>query len=214
MKALILVDLQNDFFPGGALGVKGGDRILPSIQALMKLDWDVVVASKDWHPSNHGSFAASHGKKVGEKVILDQIEQILWPEHCVQGSLGAEFAPGWDNKKIERVFYKGTEKEIDSYSTFFDNERKKNTGLGDFLNQRKITDVYLAGLTTEYCIKYSTFDALDLGFNVFVVEDACQALNLSQGDGEKALNEMKKQGAHIIKLQELKEKWRTQKQLS
>lgn len=198
MKALVLVDIQNDFLPGGSLAVHNGHEIIPKINELLTCDFDVIVATKDWHPHDHGSFAIVHHKKVGEIIEFNHLPQILWPSHCVQGTSGADFGPGWDTSKIERIFHKGVDKSMDSYSTFFDNGHRRSTGLDFFLRQKKITDLYIAGLTTDYCIKYSVLDALELGFNTFVFQDACRPVELQPGDGEKALQEMRDKGAHII----------------
>lgn len=203
-KALVLVDLQNDFFPNGALGVHDGDKILPVISELLKKNWDVIVASKDWHPVDHGSFASTHGKQVGERVNLKGYDQILWPVHCVQNTTGADFAPGWDPAPIEKIFHKGTDKEIDSYSTFFDNGHLKSTGLEAYLRKKGIHEIYLAGLTTEYCIKYSALDAISLGFKACVVEDGCRPVDLKPGDGARALEEMRKAGVKIVKLKDIR----------
>lgn len=203
LSALILVDLQNDFFPGGALAVKEGDKILPAINKLLQKQFDVVIATKDWHPHNHGSFASTHGLKTGDVIDLNGLKQILWPVHCVQGSKGAEFAPGWETAKVDKIFHKGIEREIDSYSTFFDNGRKRSTGLEEFLRQKNITEIYIAGLVTDYCVKYSALDALRLGFEVYVVSDGCCAVNLSPDDEAQAYKEMRAAGAHIITSEEL-----------
>lgn len=203
MKALLLVDIQNDFLPGGALAVNGGNEIIPVVKRLLKLNFDMVIATKDWHPSNHGSFAINHNKQPGERVILDGLEQILWPVHCVQGSKGAEFSEGWAKDKIEKIFYKGTDKNIDSYSTFFDNGHRKATGLAEFLHEKRITDIYIAGLATDYCVKYSAIDATKLGFNVFVVGDACRGVNLRPDDTKNALEEMQRAGIKIIQSNDL-----------
>lgn len=204
MTALILVDLQNDFIPGGALAVSEGDKIIPIIDKLIKQDFDLIVATKDWHPADHGSFASNHpGKKPGDRVELDRLVQILWPDHCVQNTHGSEFAKGWDTNCIQMIFYKGTDKHIDSYSTFYDNGHRKSTGLGEFLTEKGIKDVYVAGLATDYCVKYSVLDAIKLGFNVYVIEDACRGVNLKPGDSQHALNEMRQLGAHMITSEEL-----------
>jgi len=196
--ALIVVDLQNDFVPGGALAVNEGHRIIPLVDELLSLPFDVKVATKDWHPKNHGSFAQTHGKRTGDVIILQGIEQILWPTHCVQGSLGADFASGWNTNKIEKVFHKGTETHIDSYSTFFDNGHLHATGLEEYLRKKSVTDVYLVGLATDYCVKYSVLDACKLGFNTYVIVDACRGVNLKPQDTEQALQEMKAAGAHLV----------------
>lgn len=200
--ALIIVDLQNDFLPGGALAVKEGDKIVPLIDELLNQKFDAKVATKDWHPRDHASFAPNHGKKPGDVIMLEGIEQILWPVHCVQGSKGSEFAPGWDTKKIEKIFYKGIDKTIDSYSTFFDNGHRRATGLADYLKSKKISDIYIAGLATDYCVKYSALDALHLGFNTNIITDACRGVNLKPSDTEQALKEMQEAGAHLVSLQE------------
>lgn len=203
MTALLLVDLQNDFLPGGSLGVKNGDQILPIINRLLTHPFDVVAATQDWHPSDHGSFAETHGKKIGEVVDLKGLKQILWPVHCVQGTKGAQFPEHWDHSKVKKIFHKGTDKDVDSYSAFFDNGHRKSTGLHDFLQSRGIKDIYIAGLTTDYCVKYSVMDALKLGYNVFVVLDACKPVNLSSDDEEKAVQEMLQEGANMIYSSEL-----------
>jgi nicotinamidase/pyrazinamidase len=203
MKALLIVDIQKDFLPGGALGVNEGDKVIPLVNQLSELDFDVIVASKDWHPNNHGSFARSHGKHPGEHVVLKGMDQILWPVHCVQGTPGAEFAEDLRQDNIEKVFFKGTDWDIDSYSAFFDNGQLKSTGLADYLKEKKITDIYIAGLTTDYCVKYSVLDAAQLGFKIHVVLDACKPVNLSHDDEAKAIEEMKEVGAHLTTTQEL-----------
>ena len=203
MKALILVDIQNDFLPGGAFAVKNGDEILPIIEKLVSLPFDIIVATQDWHPADHGSFAVNHGKKVGEKTQLGGIEQILWPAHCIQDTLGAALSPGLDKKKIDQVFFKGTDKMIDSYSTFFDNSHQKSTGLDEYLRKYGVNEIYLAGLATDYCVKYSALDALELGFVVHVIVDACRGINLQPADTKNALNEMKTAGAKLTTSKEI-----------
>lgn len=197
MNALLLVDLQNDFLPNGALPVKEGDQVLPVVNRLLDLPFDIVVATKDWHPPDHGSFAKTHQKKPGEKIILNGLDQILWPVHCVQNTAGAEFSKDWKSQKAQKIFYKGTDKNIDSYSTFFDNGHLKSTGLEEFLREHSIENVYIAGLATDYCVKYSVLDALQLGFKVHVITDACRAVNLKEGDEELALKEMALAGAKM-----------------
>ena len=197
-KALLIVDLQNDFLPGGALAVPKGDLIVPIVNALIHQPFDIIVATKDWHPSDHGSFADNHGKQPGDHVRLSGLDQILWPRHCVQGTAGAEFAPGWDTTQLDKIVYKGTNKDIDSYSTFFDNGHLKSTGLEDYLKEYGVKEIYVAGLATDYCVKYSTIDALELGFNVFVIYDACQGVNLQPHDTKKALDLMSQAGAVLV----------------
>jgi nicotinamidase/pyrazinamidase len=203
MNALILVDLQNDFLPGGALAVPHGDEVIPLADQLQR-QFDLVLATKDWHPPNHGSFAANHpGKKPGDRIVLDGIEQILWPAHCVQNTYGAEFASSFDTSRIAHVFHKGTERNIDSYSTFFDNAHRRHTGLAYYLEKRGINDVYLMGLALDYCVKYSTLDACELGLNTFVITDGCRGIELESGDVDRALDQMKHAGAVLLKSSEL-----------
>lgn len=203
MTALILVDLQNDFMPGGALEVKNGDEVLPVINKMLSKKFDTVVATQDWHPKHHGSFASSHRKPIGEVIELDGIPQILWPDHCIQDTYGAEFHPGWDHTKVNEIFHKGTEKNVDSYSTFFDNGNRRSTGLEDYLKKRNIKKLYLAGLATDYCVKYSVLDACRLGFETYVILDGCRGVNLHPLDSETAVEEMKKAGAHIVTSKEI-----------
>jgi nicotinamidase/pyrazinamidase len=201
--ALILVDLQNDFMPGGALAVPHGGEVIPLADELQRR-FDLVVATKDWHPRDHGSFAANHlGKKPGDRIILDGIEQILWPVHCVQNTHGAEFAPFFDTSHIAHVFHKGTERNIDSYSTFFDNAHRRHTGLAHYLEKRGIKNIYLMGLALDYCVKYSTLDARHLGLNTYVIVDGCRGIDLEPGDIARALDDMKRAGAILLKSNEL-----------
>ena len=203
MNALILVDLQNDFLPGGALAVPRGDEVIPLADELQRR-FDLVVATKDWHPRDHGSFAANHpGKKPGDRIMLDGIEQILWPVHCVQNTPGAEFAPSFDTTRIAHIFHKGTERNIDSYSTFFDNAHRRHTGLAHYLRERGIKEIYLMGLALDYCVKYSTLDARHLGLNTYVIVDGCRGIELRPGDIARALDEMKRAGAILLKSPEL-----------
>lgn len=197
-KALILVDLQKDFMPGGALAVKDGDHVIPVVNKLVNTPFDVIIATKDWHPKDHGSFSSTHNKSPGEVINLDGLEQILWPMHCVENTPGAELHPGVDVSKVDKVFFKGIEKNIDSYSTFFDNGKRRSTGLDKYLKEKGIKNVYLAGLATDYCVKYSVLDALKLGFNTYVIIDACRGINLHPDDTIRAIEEMIKGGAHII----------------
>jgi nicotinamidase/pyrazinamidase len=203
MTALIIVDLQNDFLPGGALPVPHGDEVIPLANGLQR-HFDLVVATKDWHPPNHGSFAANHkGKKPGDRIILDGIEQILWPVHCVQNTQGAEFAHAFDRSRIAHVFHKGTERNIDSYSTFFDNAHRRHTGLADYLKERSIKEIYLMGLALDYCVKYSALDARHLGLNTHVILDGCRGIGLEAGNIDRGLDEMKRAGTTILQSRDL-----------
>lgn len=177
MKALIVVDIQNDFIPGGSLAVPAGNEIIPIVNRLEK-KFLLVVATQDWHPESHLSFASNHpGKNAYETVIVDGLEQILWPDHCLQGEKGAMFPAEFDDRRVEAIFRKGTDPRIDSYSGFFDNGRKKSTGLGDYLKGRGVRQVYLCGLAAEYCVLYTALDAVELGFETYYLEDATRALS-------------------------------------
>jgi nicotinamidase/pyrazinamidase len=199
MNTFILVDLQNDFIPGGALPVPEGDQIIPVLNRLQP-HFDLVVATQDWHPAQHGSFAANHpGRKQGEMIDLNGLPQILWPVHCVQGTPGADFVPGLERKQWDRVFVKGTDPQIDSYSGFFDNGHRQATGLGDYLREKGVRDVYVAGLATDYCVKFTVLDALKLGFKTHLIEDACRGVNLQPNDVRDAIEAMKAAGAAVLK---------------
>jgi nicotinamidase/pyrazinamidase len=199
MKALILVDIQNDFLPGGALAVPGGDEIIPIVNQLQN-HFDLIVATQDWHPADHGSFAANHaGKSPGDRIDLDGHPQILWPVHCVQGTPGADFAPALRRDRWSRVFPKGTDVTVDSYSGFFDNGHRHPTGLGAYLRDQGVTDVYVAGLATDYCVKFTALDAVKLGFRTRLIDDACRGVNLRPGDVRHAVDEMRAAGVGIVK---------------
>ena len=184
MDALILVDIQNDFCPGGSLAVREGDRIVPIVNELQKR-FDLVVATKDWHPPGHSSFES------------------LWPPHCVQGTGGAEFVAALDTSRIAHVFLKGTDPAVDSYSGFFDNEHKLSTGLGDWLRAQGVTRVTVVGLATDYCVKFTALDALRLGFETTVVRDACRGVEVNAGDTERAVEEMSAAGARVVESREI-----------
>ncbi len=196
-RALILVDLQNDFMPGGALGVAEGDQVVPFANRLQGF-FDLVFATQDWHPPGHSSFARNHpGHAIGEVIDIEGISQVLWPVHCVQNTDGAALVSTLVTSGIGRTFYKGTHPEIDSYSAFYDNGHRQSTGLGDYLKQMGVEAVYLMGLATDYCVKYSVLDARRLGFNTTVIKDGCRAVELQPGDGEKAIEEMRVSGAQF-----------------
>jgi nicotinamidase/pyrazinamidase len=197
VKALILVDIQNDFCPGGALAVAEGDHIIPIVNRLMPR-FDLVVATQDWHPEDHGSFASRHdGKNPGDMHELAGLPQVMWPDHCVQGSDGAEFHPHLDTKRIEAVFRKGTDKTIDSYSGFYDNAQRRSTGLLGYLKEKGVSEVYVVGLATDYCVKFTAIDARNGGFETTLVEDAARGVNLNPGDVERAIAEMKAAGIRV-----------------
>jgi len=197
-RALIIVDIQNDFCPNGALPVPNGDEVIPVVNSIMN-EFDLVVATKDWHPENHISFAKNHpGKKVGDVVETKNGIQILWPEHCVQNTYGAEFAKGLLTDRIDKIIYKGTNPEIDSYSGFFDNQRKNKTELDDYLKSKGVSDIYITGLATDYCVKFTALDGLSLGYKVYVIKDAVRGVNVNKGDSEKALMLIEEKGGKII----------------
>ena len=198
MNALIVVDLQNDFCPGGALAVAQGDAVVPVVDRILPL-FDAVVATQDWHPANHASFAVNHpGCAVGDVIELGGMPQILWPVHCVQHTEGAAFHRQFDTTGLDGIFQKGVDAGIDSYSGFFDNGRVRSTGLGDYLNKRGIGTVYLCGLATDYCVKATALDALSLGFQTYVIADACRGVNLQAGDDQKALAQIREAGGQIV----------------
>ncbi|PWU08197.1 MAG: bifunctional nicotinamidase/pyrazinamidase [Verrucomicrobia bacterium] len=198
MNVLIIVDVQNDFVPGGALAVSEGDQVVPVINRLQP-QFDLVVATQDWHPANHGSFAANHpGKRIGEAIKLNGLPQILWPVHCVQNTPGAEFVRSLDTARVTRVFQKGTDPQIDSYSGFFDNGHRRATGLDAFLKERNVTEVSVVGLATDYCVKFTALDSVTLGFKTNLIEEACRGVNLKPGDVARALEEMRRAGVQIV----------------
>ena len=206
MKALILVDIQNDFMPRGALPVRDGDAVVEVANRLQP-HFDLVVATQDWHPPNHGSFAVNHpGREPGEVIDLDGIEQILWPVHCVQSTSGAEFHPTLDTGRVDRIFHKGTDPGIDSYSGFFDNGHRKSTGLDDFLEEKGVSDVYVLGLATDYCVKFTALDAVRLDYNACLIEDGCRGVDLRPGDVSRAVQVMEAAGVQIVRSSELIER--------
>jgi nicotinamidase/pyrazinamidase len=201
--ALIIVDVQNDFIPGGALAVNEGDHVVPLINELQE-KFTHVIATQDFHPADHGSFAANHsGKNPGEFIELAGLTQILWPVHCVQGSPGAEFHPALNQSQWEAIFQKGKNPEVDSYSGFFDNARRGDTGLGDYLKLKGIEQVFVCGLALDYCVKFTALDAKSLGFETALIVDATRAVNLNSKDGESAIAEMDEAGITILTSQEL-----------
>jgi nicotinamidase/pyrazinamidase len=198
MRALILVDLQYDFMPGGALAVAHGDDTVAIANRVLP-HFSVVAATQDWHPQNHASFAANHpGVDVGQVLELAGQPQVMWPAHCVQDTHGAELHAELDRARITEVIRKGTDPAIDSYSGFFDNHKQKATGLAEWLRSRWIEQVYVMGLATDYCVKATALDARALGFDVKLIEDGCRAVELNAGDGERALAEMRAAGVAIV----------------
>lgn len=185
MKALIVVDIQNDFLQGGSLAVQGGNEIIPVINSIQE-KFDLVVATQDWHPKGHKSFASQYSNKsVYEKIDLNGIEQVLWPDHCVQGTFGAEISSELNQNKIEAIFRKGMNTTIDSYSGFYDNGKLKCTGLGDFLKGRGMKEIFICGLAADYCVYFTAKDALELGFTSTIIENATKAIDVSNFENIK-----------------------------
>ncbi len=196
MKALLLIDIQYDFLPGGALAVKEGDQIIPIVNRLQP-HFDLVVATQDWHPPQHKSFASSHaGKQVFETIELAGLQQVLWPDHCVQETEGAALSKALDTHRVEAIFRKGTDVEIDSYSAFYDNGYLKSTGLAHYLRGKGIEQVYVAGLAGDFCVYFSAKDALKEGFETYIIEDATRAIN-TEGF-EKAMQDILQKGGKVI----------------
>jgi len=178
-KALIVIDVQNDFCPGGALAVPEGDRIIPGINALMA-EADAVILTQDWHPAGHSSFASSHpGKAPYDMIEMPYGPQVLWPDHCIQGSEGADFHALLDQTSADLILRKGYTPEIDSYSAFFENDKTTPTGLYGYLRTREITQLTMVGLALDFCVNYSAVDAARLGFQVDVRRDLCRAIDLN-----------------------------------
>jgi len=193
--ALVVVDVQNDFCPGGALPVPLGDEVVSPINAVMR-SFERVVLSQDWHPAGHVSFASSHpGRSVGDLEPAEGIDQYLWPDHCVAGAKGADFHPGLDADRASIILRKGTRKMLDSYSCFFENDRKTPTGLEGWLRSLGVRRLVVAGLAKDYCVLYTVLDALRLGFGALVLEDATRAVGSPPGSAERALSSMREAGA-------------------
>ncbi len=206
MKALVIVDVQNDFCPKGALAVPEGDQVVDTINRIQP-EFDLVVATQDWHPAEHGSFAANHpGRCVGDQIDLDGLAQILWPVHCVQGTAGAELHPELNRSRIARVFQKGADPTVDSYSGFFDNGHRHATGLAEYLQGQGVTEVYVCGLATDYCVMFTALDAVGLGFKTHLLEKACRGVELSPGDVQQAVEQMRRQGVIVLRETTVEEK--------
>jgi nicotinamidase/pyrazinamidase len=201
MKTLIIVDLQNDFVPGGALAVPEGDQIIPVVNRIQD-KFDLVIASQDWHPANHVSFASNHkNKKPLDKIEWHGTEQILWPDHCVQETWGAELHPDLNTKKVEAIFRNAMDPEIDSYSGFYDNDHKKSSGLTGFLHERKADDLYFCGLAADVCVYFSIKDALQEGFSATLIEDATRAIDADEY--QRVRKEITEKGCKIINSSDL-----------
>lgn len=196
--ALLMIDIQNDFCPGGALAVREGDVIVPLVNRLQPL-FSEVLATQDWHPPHHGSFASQHpGRQPGESVVLFDLPQILWPDHCVEHTWGADFHPTLDTERIARVFRKGSNPKVDSYSGFYDNGRRHDTGLTSYLRAREVSHVTIVGLATDYCVKWTALDAASEGFETAVLLPACRGVDLESGDVERALMDLRAAGVNVM----------------
>jgi nicotinamidase/pyrazinamidase len=196
--ALILVDLQKDFCAGGALPVPDGDAVVPIVNRLQP-HFELIVVTQDWHPREHMSFAANHpDKRPGDVIEVDGMRQVLWPMHCVQDTFGAELHADLDRSRIAKCIQKGTRRDIDSYSGFFDNGHRQATGLGDYLRSRNVRRVFICGLATDFCVKFTVLDAIALRFETMLIADACRGVNLLPHDATDAVAEMRRHGAVII----------------
>ena len=197
MKALLLIDIQNDFLPGGALPVPQGDEVVPVANGLMS-KYELVIATQDWHPPDHLSFASQHpDRQIGEVVDLDGVQQVLWPDHCVQNTSGAQFAAKLNLSGIQQVVQKGTDRTIDSYSGFFDNARRKKTQLESLLRAKGVDTLHLIGLATDYCVKATALDAVDLGFHTVLILAGVRGVELHRGDCQRAIDQMRAAGVEI-----------------
>ena len=198
MLTLLLIDLQNDFMPGGPLGVPQGDLVVPVANRAMDMI-SHVVATQDWHPPDHGSFASQHpGVELGQVFELDGLSQVAWPDHCIQGTSGAAFDDRLCSDRIAQVIKKGMAREVDSYSGFFDNGQERATGLDDYLKSIDSRELVVMGLATDYCVRFTVLDALRLGYRTTVVLEGCRGVNLTPGDVDRAVDEMRQAGAHIL----------------
>ncbi len=202
MNALIVVDTQNDFCPGGSLAVPDGDKVVPVINKLAET-FEQIIHTQDWHPAGHHSFASSHsGKEPFDQIEMPYGRQVLWPDHCIQGSRGAEFHPDLDTNRSQLILRKGFRKEIDSYSGFYENDHKTVTGLAGYLNERGIKTLYITGLAADFCVKWTALDACKEGFRVHVIEDAVRGLDVD-GSLDQAWKEMIQAGAQITNSESL-----------
>ncbi len=196
MKALIIVDIQHDFLPGGALEVAHGDQVIPVVNQLQD-QFPLVVATQDWHPEKHGSFASAHpGKQVFDTIDLQGLDQILWPDHCIQGSEGASFPKELNHERIEAIFRKGLDPMIDSYSGFFDNGRKKSTGLTGYLRAKGVDEVFICGLAGDFCVAYTTLDAISEGFKTWLIKDATRPIDKDGFDS--MISNIVEKGGYVV----------------
>jgi nicotinamidase/pyrazinamidase len=202
-RALIVIDVQIDFCPGGNLAINDGDKIVPAINSIMD-KFDLVVSTQDWHPQSHISFASNHkGKNVYDQIYTNGITQTLWPNHCVQGTSGADFHKDINSNKFNCVIRKGVNPDIDSYSAFLENDKKTETGLHGYLNALKVKDIFLCGLATDYCVYYSAMDAVKYGFNTTLLLNACRGINVPEGSIDKCVKDMEGAGIKVIQTDDL-----------
>ena len=198
MDGLILVDLQNDFFENGALAVPKANEIIEPVNKILD-SFRLVIATQDWHPSDHRSFASNNpGVSVGELIEIEGLKQIMWPNHCVQGSFGAMFHSNLNTQKIIKVFQKGCNINVDSYSGFYDNAKRGDTGLKSYLDKMNVNRLFIVGLATDYCVKFTALDAVECGFETFLIQDCCRAVNLDAGDEQNAIDLMRDHGVGLI----------------
>jgi len=200
-RALIIIDIQNDFCPGGPMAVREGNATVAVANRCareFRARGECVVALQDWHPANHGSFASVSGEPVYTLGELNGLAQIWWPDHCIENSPGADFHPDLDCSLIDAVFRKGGDTDVDSYSAFFDNGHRRKTELDNWLRERGITHLQMLGLATDYCVKYSVLDALELGYQVQVIKEGCRGVDIHPDDSKTAFAQMQAQGAEII----------------
>jgi nicotinamidase/pyrazinamidase len=198
MEALIIVDVQNDFLPNGALAVANGDEIIPFINSIQP-DFELIIATIDWHPLHHSSFAVNNeGTEIGEVITLAGLNQIMWPAHCVQHSVGAALSSELDRERIQHFVTKGEDAEIDSYSGFFDNGRKKATGLNELLMDYGVTELTIVGLAADYCVKYTALDAKSLGYKTKVLLQGTRAVNMNPTDLDDAIAELRAKGVEVV----------------
>lgn len=201
--ALIITDIQYDFCPGGALGVNDADSIIPLVNTIAR-KFHRVVATQDWHPKDHISLASNHdGKREFEQIIIDSIEQTLWPDHCIQGTRGAELHDRLDKNRIDLIIRKGTHRQIDSYSAFLENDRETKTGLDGYFNSLGIEEIFMCGIATDYCVYYSAMDSINFGFKTTLIIDACRGIDFPDGSIDQVINDMKRHGIKIIHSRDL-----------
>lgn len=197
-KALIVVDIQNDFCHNGSLEVADAEQIIPYVNHLMKTgNYDEIILTQDFHPKGHFSFASTHRKNIGDSIILDGVEQILWADHCMQGTFGAEFHQDLEVDLATKIIQKGTILEIDSYSAFFDNYRKNDTGLSQYLKSKNIGNVEVVGLALDYCVKYTCLDAVSEGFATTLHFRGTKAVNINPDDAQQTIYELLEKGICI-----------------